>query len=179
VENRFYGPFIEATNIALACLAEIKVDGMRASVPTVDMICQQNDMPIYQNHQTVKSIRKPDLVFLPLNSACASFEDEKDDKKGTQRGTQKDDEERKAHMVKNAMARPPAPLPWKDVLACIEFKRKTDRKKPIKPPHCSHKVDDHVPTKPEYLPVDHLKAKDSAPGPSQAATQPVSDTASK
>ncbi|KAG2087336.1 hypothetical protein BD769DRAFT_484882 [Suillus cothurnatus] len=173
VENKFYSPFIEATNIALTCLEEIKIDGMRAPVPAVDMICQQNDMPMYQNHQTAKSTRKPDAIFLPINSACASFEDEKDGKKSTQ----KDDEKRKAHIVKNAMAKPPAPLPWKDVLACIEFKRKTDRRKPIKPPHCSHEVDDHVPTKPEHLPVDHLKAEDSASGPSQTATQPASDTA--
>ncbi|KAG1883332.1 hypothetical protein F4604DRAFT_1982804 [Suillus subluteus] len=173
VENKFYGPFIEATNIALVCLEEIKVDGMRAPAPTVDMICQQNDMPMYQNHQTVKSTRKPDVVFLPLNSACAPFEDEK----GEQKDDEKDDEKRKAHMVKNAMAKPPAPLPWKDVLACIEFKRKTDRKKPIKPPHSSCKVNDYVPTKPEYLPVDHFKAEDPAPGPSQTAKQPASDTA--
>ncbi|KAG2032589.1 hypothetical protein BDR03DRAFT_903550 [Suillus americanus] len=173
VENKFYGPFIEATNIALACLQEIKVDGMGAPVPMINMICQQNDMPMYQNHQTVKSTRKPDVVFLPLNSACASFEDDKCGKKGEQ----KDDEKRKAHMVKNAMAKPPAPLPWKDVLACIEFKRKTDRKTPIKPPHSSCKVNDYVPTKPEYLPVDHFKAEDPAPDPSQTATKPASNTA--
>ncbi|KAG1824896.1 uncharacterized protein BJ212DRAFT_552525 [Suillus subaureus] len=58
-ENKFYGPFIRATNIALACLEEVKVDGMRAAVPAVDMICQQNDMPMYQTHQTAKSTRKP------------------------------------------------------------------------------------------------------------------------
>ncbi|KAG2035198.1 hypothetical protein BDR03DRAFT_1012715 [Suillus americanus] len=177
VENRFYGPFIEATNIALACLQEIKVDGMRAPVPAVDMICQQNDMPMYQNHQTVKSTRKPEVVFLHLNSACAPFEDEKGGKKGKQKDVEKDGDERKAHMVKNAMAKRPAPLPWEDVLACIEFKRKTDRKKPIKPPHSSYEVNDYVPTKPEYLPVDHLKAEDPAPGPSQIATQPASNTA--
>ncbi|KAG1805969.1 uncharacterized protein BJ212DRAFT_796838 [Suillus subaureus] len=178
VENNLYAPFIEATNIALACLEDIKVDGMRAPVPAVDMICQQNDMPMYQNHQTVKSARKPDLVFLPLNSACAPLEDEKGGKKGKQKDDGKDDEKRKAHMVKNAMAKPPAPLPWKDVLACIEFKRKTGRKKSIKPPQSSYKVNDYVPTKPEYLPVDHLKTEDPAPGPSHApATQPASDTA--
>ncbi|KAG1868896.1 hypothetical protein C8R48DRAFT_123080 [Suillus tomentosus] len=56
IENDFYSPFIEATNIALACLEEIKIDGMRAPVSTVDMICQQNE--------TVTSIRKPDIVIL-------------------------------------------------------------------------------------------------------------------
>ncbi|KAG1730088.1 hypothetical protein EDB19DRAFT_2012287 [Suillus lakei] len=166
VENNFHAPFIEATNIALACLQEIKVDGMRAPVPAVDMICQQNDMPMYQHHQSVKSTRKPDCVILPLNSAYAAFEDEKDYEKDDM----KHDTKRKAQMVKNAMAKPPAPLPWEDVLACIEFKRKPPGKKQgIKPPlPSSYGVKDYVPTKPEYLPVNHLKAP---------ATQPASDTA--
>ncbi|KAG2096090.1 uncharacterized protein F5147DRAFT_641739 [Suillus discolor] len=191
VENDFYGPFIDATNIALACLEEIKIDGMRAPVSTVDMIFQQNDMPMYQTHQKVKSTRKPDVVILPLNSARASFEDEKGGKKGKQKSKQKDDEKgntkhdekhdtkRKAHMVKNAKEKPPASLPWKDVLACIEFKRKTPgRTKEINPPPSSYTVTDYVPTKPEYLPVDHLKAEVPTPGPSQTpATQPASDAA--
>ncbi|KAG2096094.1 uncharacterized protein F5147DRAFT_656706 [Suillus discolor] len=195
VENDFYGPFIDATNIALACLEEVKIDGMRAPVSTVDMIFQQNDMPMYQTHQTVRSTRKPDVVILPLNSACASFEDEKCDKKGDKKGKQKskqkDDErgntkhdekhdtKRKAHMVKNAKEKPPASLLWKDVLACIEFKRKTSgRTKEIKSPPSSYIVTDYVPTKPEFLPVDHLKAEVPTPGPSQTpATQSASDAA--
>jgi hypothetical protein len=184
VENKFYGPFIRATNIALACLEEIKVDGMRTPVPAVDMICQQNDMPMHQNHQTAKSIRKPDLVILPLNSACAPFQEEKGGKKGKQRDDEKDDEKRKkkrkAHMDANATAKPKN-LPWKDILACIEFKRKTPgRTKGINPPPPSYTATDYVPTKPEYLPVDHLKVEDPVPGPSKTlATQPASDTARK
>ncbi|KAG2096070.1 uncharacterized protein F5147DRAFT_778431 [Suillus discolor] len=197
VENSFYGPFVRATNIALACLEEIKIDGMRAPVPAVDMICQQNDMPMRQNHQTATSIRKPDLVILPLNSACASFQDEKGSKKEKQKGKQKDDKKdvekdeknqetsdrndseqrkkkRKAHMDTNATAKP-RNLPWKDVLACIEFKRKT---KGIKAPPSSYTLTDYAPTKPEYLPVDHLRTADSAPAPPQTpATQTASDSA--
>ncbi|KAG2356842.1 hypothetical protein BDR07DRAFT_1422043 [Suillus spraguei] len=189
-EHDFYAPFIEATNIALVCLEEIEVDGIRAPVSTVDMICQQNDMPMHQNHQTAKSTRKPDGVLLPLNSACAPFEDEKDGKKGKQKGKRKDDlkdnekddtrhdMKRRAHMDTNAMAKPKN-LPWKDVLACIEFKRKTPgRTKGINPPPSSYTVKDCVPTKPEYLPVDHLNAGHQAPGPSQTPeTQSASDTA--
>ncbi|KAG2068458.1 hypothetical protein BDR04DRAFT_1079342 [Suillus decipiens] len=185
VENKFYSPFIRATNTALACLEDIKVDGMRAPVSAVDMICQQNDMPMHQTHQTAKSIRKPDLVILPLNSACAPFEDVKGGKKGKQKGKQKDDvkddkkddtkhdTKRKAHMDTNATAKPKN-LPWKDVLACIEFKRKTPgRTKGIKPPPSSYTVKDYVPTKPEYLPVE-----DPEPSPSQTqATQPAPDPA--
>ncbi|KAG2361198.1 hypothetical protein BDR07DRAFT_1410360 [Suillus spraguei] len=189
IENKFYSPFIRATNIALACLEEIKVDGMRAPVPAVDMICQQNDMPMYQIHQTAKSTRKPDVVILPLSSACAPFQNEKGGNKGKQKEREKDDamhdekddEERKkkrnAHMDTSATAKP-RNLSWKDVLACIEFKRKTPGKtKGINPPPSSYAVTDYVPTKPEYLPVDHLKAKEP-PGLLQApAEQPPSDIA--
>ncbi|KAG2049304.1 hypothetical protein BDR06DRAFT_1023958 [Suillus hirtellus] len=194
VENNFYSPFIRTTNIALACLEEIKIDGMRAPVPTVDMICQRNDMPM---HQTKKSIRKPDFVILPLNNACAPFQDETGGKKGKQiskqKGTQKDDakddakddeqrkKKRKAHMDTNATAKP-TNFPWKDVLglACIEFKRKIPgRMKGIKAPPSSYTLTDYAPTKPEHLPVDHLRAADPAPAPSQTpATQTTSDTAS-
>ncbi|KAG2083002.1 hypothetical protein BD769DRAFT_1682918 [Suillus cothurnatus] len=178
VENKFYGPFTEATNIALACLEGIKVDGMRTPVPAVDMICQQNDVPMYQTHQTEKSTRKPDVVILPLSSACAPFGDEKGDKKGKQKDEEKHDTKCKTHMVKNAMAKPPAPLLWTDVLACIEFKRKTPgRTKGISSPPPSYTVTDYIPTKPEYLPVDHLEAGDPTPVPSQAPVQPASDTA--
>ncbi|KAG2104721.1 uncharacterized protein F5147DRAFT_263040 [Suillus discolor] len=193
VENNFYGPFVRATNNALACLEEIKVDGMRVPVPTVDMICQQNDMPMHQMHQTKKSTRKPDLVILPLNTACASFQDEKGSTMGKQKDDKKDDEKdetnqetnerndgeqrkkkRKAHMDTNATAKPHN-LPWKDVLACIEFKRKT---KGIKAPPSSYTLTDYAPTKPEYLPVDHLRTAGPAPGPPQTpATQTASDSA--
>ncbi|KAG2149133.1 uncharacterized protein EDB93DRAFT_362687 [Suillus bovinus] len=186
IENKFYSPFIQATNIALACLEEIKVDGMDAPATTVDMICQQNDMPMYQTHKTLTSVRKPDVVMIPLNNARASFEDEKGGKKGDQKAKQradhkddtKDGQERKDHMVKNAMEKPRTPLFWKDILGSIEFKRKTPgRTKGIKPPPSSYTVTDYVPTKPEYLPVDHLKAGESAPGLSQTPpTQPAPDT---
>jgi len=38
-ENKYYAPFIQATNIALACLEEIRVDGMRAA-SDMQIICQ-------------------------------------------------------------------------------------------------------------------------------------------
>ncbi|KAG2071116.1 hypothetical protein BDR04DRAFT_523485 [Suillus decipiens] len=173
-ENHFYGPFIRATNIALACLGEIKVEGMGAPVPAVDIVCQQNDMSIHQTHQTAKSIWKPDLVILPLNSACASFEkkqkrENKDDEKG--------DKKCNAHMDTNPTAKPENLL-WKDVLAYIEFKRKMSGITKVQSPFSSYKVEDYVPTKPEYLLVDHIKPVRPAPGPSQTPeAQPASDTA--
>ncbi|KAG2028775.1 hypothetical protein BDR03DRAFT_1063570 [Suillus americanus] len=130
-ENKFHSPFIRATDIALACLEEIKVDGMRAPVPAVDMIYDET--------------RK---------------------------------KKRKVQMDTNATAKPKN-LPWKDILACIEFKRKTPgRTKGINPQPPSYTLTGYVPTKPEYLQVDDLRAEDPTPGPSQApAAQPASDTA--
>ncbi|KAG2359068.1 hypothetical protein BDR07DRAFT_1415906 [Suillus spraguei] len=172
-ENHFYGPFMRATNIALACLGEIEVERMGAPVPAMDIICQHNDMPIHlhQTHQTAKSIQKPDLVILSLNSACTPFGKKK-------KGENKDTDKRNAHMDTNATAKPKN-HPRKDVLACIEFKRKTSVVKKVQlPPPSSYKVEDYVPTKPEYLPVDHLKPVCPAPDPSQTPEiQPTSDTA--
>ncbi|KAG2336575.1 hypothetical protein BDR05DRAFT_993324 [Suillus weaverae] len=111
VEAKYYGPFIKATDIALACLEETKVDGMCAAVSTVDMICQQNDMPMRQTHQTVTSTRKPDLVILPFNSACAAFET---NNKDAEKDAKKRDGKRKVHMDKNAIESPKN-LPWKDI----------------------------------------------------------------
>ncbi|KAG2341852.1 hypothetical protein BDR05DRAFT_1060717 [Suillus weaverae] len=158
-EPHFHDPFIRAANIALACLEEIK-----------------NDMPMHQTHQTVGSIRKPDLIILPLNSACTPFERLK--KKDANKADEKRNKQRKAHMDTNATANPKNVL-WQDVLACIKVKRKTPgRKKGIQPPPSLYKVEAYVPTKPEYLPVDHLKPKRQAPGSSQTpGTQRASDTA--
>ncbi|KAG2061688.1 hypothetical protein BDR06DRAFT_966585 [Suillus hirtellus] len=102
VEPNFYGPFINVTNIVLICLEEIKIDRVHTPVSTMDMIFQQNDMPMYQTHQKVKSIQKLDVIILPLNSTCTSFEDEKGSKKGKQKDKQKDGQKHKDHMFKNA-----------------------------------------------------------------------------
>jgi hypothetical protein len=169
---------------------------MGEPVSAVDMICQQSDMPMYQTHQTETSMRKPDLILLPLNSACSAFPVETGGKESKQQGEKKDKEKdiamddennnkrckktRKAHMDTNAMAKPKN-LPWKGVLACLEFKRKTlGRTKGITSPPSSYTATDYVPTKPEYLQVDHFKAEASTPDHAQTlAPQPLSDTACK
>jgi hypothetical protein len=153
-------------------------------VPAVDMICQQNDQPIYQTHQTERSMRKPDLVLLPLNSACAAFPAETDGQEGKQQGDKKDDEndttmddekndkKRKNHMDTNATGKPKN-LAWKDILACLEFKRKTPgRTKGITSPPSSYTVTDYVPTKREYLPLEHLKAAAPEPDTSETPVPP-------
>jgi hypothetical protein len=150
---------------------------MGEPVSAVDMICQHNDVFMYQNHQGVRSSRKPDGVILPFNSTYAAFEDEQDSKQDKQK---KDGAKRKAHMAKNAMEKPTVPLRWEDVLACIEFKRKPGKKQGIKPAPPSYKVKDYVPTKPEHLPVEYLNDDDLAPVPSETQeTQSAPDNTCK
>jgi hypothetical protein len=165
-------------------------------VPAIDIICQKNDSPMYQAHQTERSMRKPDLVLLPLNIACSAFHAETDGEEGKQQGEKKDNEKdtamddekndakrkkkRKAHMDTNATGQPKN-LSWKNILACLEFKRKTlGRMKGITSPPSSYTTTNYVSTKPEYLRVEHRKAEALMPNPSQtSAPQPSSDTACK
>jgi hypothetical protein len=164
-------------------------------VPAIDMICQQNDMPMYQTHQTETSMRKPDLVLLPLNTTCSAFPAVTDGEEGKPQGEKKDDEKdtatddekndekrkkkRKAHMDNNAIGKPPKNLSWTDILACIELKRKPlGRTKGLTSPPSSYTGTDYVPTKPEYLRVAPRKAEASTPDSSQTSTpQPSSDAA--
>jgi hypothetical protein len=108
--------------------------------------------------------------------SCDTKDDEKDDAMDDEKNDEKRKKERKAHMDTNAKKKLKN-LPWKDILACLEFKRTAQGKmKGIKPPPSLYTVTDYVPTKPEYRPVDHLKAEDPAPGPSQTpAPQPASN----
>ncbi|KAG0699553.1 hypothetical protein DFH29DRAFT_1014269 [Suillus ampliporus] len=157
VESDYYKPFINATNIAMACLKDIKVDGMRAASPKVDIICQLNDKNMVQNHQNVPSTRKPDVVILPFQSSLDAFPH---DRMGPSE-----------HMLRNATEKPIESLLWKDVLASVEFKRKSKR---LAAPPSSYTVKDYVPPKPEYLPVGSVAPEDpatAASGPSQTQSQ--------
>ncbi|KAG2131325.1 hypothetical protein DEU56DRAFT_455286 [Suillus clintonianus] len=136
-------PFHKSHKHCACCFQEIKVDGTSPAVSAVDMICQQNDFPMFQSHQKERSTRKPDVVFLLLQSSLKAFPDDK--------GIVVDD-----HGVTNAMDKPKTPLLWEDVLACIEFKRKP---KKLEPPPSSYKADQ------EYLPVDRPKPDNPTPAP--------------
>ncbi|KAG0699555.1 hypothetical protein DFH29DRAFT_1070617 [Suillus ampliporus] len=134
VERKYYEPFIQVTNIALACLADIKVDGMRAASAKVDILCQLNDKEICQEHQDKKSRRKPDVVILPFQSSLKAFpNDGNDDAR---------------HRFETAAKPTEEPLLWTDVLASIEFKRKS---KVLARPRFSYTVKNYVYTKPDYL----------------------------
>ncbi|KAG0696690.1 hypothetical protein DFH29DRAFT_1082776 [Suillus ampliporus] len=147
VEKDYYEPFIKAANIALACLGDIKVDGMRAASSNVDIMCQFNDKQISQHHQDQESKRKPDVVILPSQSSVKAFPNE-----GSNDAR---------HRVETAAKSPEEPLLWKDVLASIEFKRKA--KTLSRPPSFIHSEKTAAPDGPAV----------TASGPSQTqSTQP-------
>jgi len=107
-ENNYSAPFIKATNIALSCLEEIKVDGMRAASGNVNMIFQQNDVVMVQDDQDEESTRRPDVIILPWEK---SYDD--------------DNVSATDHRVIKATMAPKARLAWQDVLASVEFWRQT------------------------------------------------------
>jgi hypothetical protein len=57
------------------------------------------------------------------------------------------------YKIINAVAKPKAWLLWKDVLACIEFKR-PNKEFSLCP--LSYDVAQHKPTNPDYRPVEYL-----------------------
>ncbi|KAG1729432.1 hypothetical protein EDB19DRAFT_1743436 [Suillus lakei] len=136
IEPRSYASFIKATNTALACLEEIPVEGMRAASRDLEMICQRNDMPIYQTHQTEQSKRMPDVFILPSKSSKEAFPEVKDPPWDHRR------------------------IFWKDVLASIEFKRTPNFQ--LKGPEVLYKVTHYQPTVPEYRKVP---MRDASVGP--------------
>lgn len=138
IETKSYAPFIKATNTALACLEEILVEGMRAASSDLEMICQHNDMPIYQKHQTEKSKRIPDVFILPSKSSKEASPDAANPPWD--------------HRVQNAAKKPKGGrIFWKDVLASIEFKRTSNFG--LEGPSASYKLEKYTPTDPEYRKV--------------------------
>ncbi|KAG1726848.1 hypothetical protein EDB19DRAFT_1751609 [Suillus lakei] len=145
IEPRSYASFIKATNTALACLEEIPVEGTRAASRDLEIICQRNDMPIYQTHQTEQSKRMPNVFILPSKSSKEAFPEVKNPPWD--------------HRVQNAAEKPKGKrIFWKDVLASIEFKRTPNFQ--LKGPEVLYKVTHYEPTVPEYrkVPVREVSA---------------------
>lgn len=138
IETKSYAPFIKATNTALVCLEEILVEGMRAASSDLEMICQRNDMPIYQKHQTDKSKRIPDVFILPSKSSKEASPDAANPPWD--------------HRVQNAAKKlKGGRIFWKDVLASIEFKRTPNFE--LEGPSASYQLEKYTPTDPEYRKV--------------------------
>ncbi|KAG1807196.1 hypothetical protein EV424DRAFT_248780 [Suillus variegatus] len=130
----------------------------------LDIIFQVNDHPIHQDHQDRTSKRKPDIVILPYACAFAGLPEENRDMGA-------DD-----YKLISAATKPKKKLFWKDVLACVEFKRPT---KKLSQCPLSYEVAPYKPTHPEYRRVEPpetdtpaIAAVDSAQTP---ATLPVPD----
>jgi len=156
-EKAYYGPFIDAANIAFAHLADVTVEGMRA-VSNLDIICQLNDPNIMpQYHDDQKSLRKPDVVIIPFSyEAFPKTEDMIDSRN---------------QRLRDARKKPEVPLVWKDPLACIEFKRST---KKLSPPKKNYKVAPYCATKPEYRTLDDDHVPETVATAGQATSQPKS-----
>ncbi|KAF9245420.1 hypothetical protein BU15DRAFT_71172 [Melanogaster broomeanus] len=120
LEADLYAPFVEASNIALACLNDLKIDGMREhGSDQVQMFFQRNDPNVIpQDHAGHTSGRKPDVVALPFVNDSDYFE-----------------EARLGHWddhVGSLDAQAPMAIPWKDVLSVFEFKRGSSMNPPPK-----------------------------------------------
>ncbi|OJA10657.1 hypothetical protein AZE42_07281, partial [Rhizopogon vesiculosus] len=120
------------------------------------IMCQVNDCPIYQDHQERTSQQKPDVAILPFKCTFAALPEEKHD--GDNR-------------LINTATKQETRLVWKDMLACIEFKRPT--KKLSKSP-LSYEVAPYKSTNPEYRCVEHTvpdaPASAAAPAPDSEST---------
>jgi len=158
IETTSYGPFVEASNIALKCLAGLKVKGMLDAPSDLDIICQVNDFPIHQDHQGRTSKRKPDVVILPFKCAFACLPGENVD-------TGADD-----YKLISATKKPKKGFFWEDMLACIEFKRPT--KKLSKCP-LSYEVAPYMPTHPEYRRVEPPEPDAPATAAADSAQTPA------
>jgi hypothetical protein len=139
IETTSYKPFVQASNIAFTCLAELKVKGMLDTPSNLDIIFQVNDHPIHQDHQNCTSKQKPDIVILPYTCVFAGLPEENRDMGA-------DD-----YKLITAATKPKKQLSWKDVLACIEFKRPT---KKLSQCPLSYEVVPYKPTHPEYRHVE-------------------------
>jgi hypothetical protein len=106
----------------------------------LDIICQQNDpKTMSQVHQGQESIRIPDVIIIPFSYDAFPETIEKVDSRGPR--------------LKNAMEQPQKSFGWKDVLACIEFKRPT-KKKDLPRPKEQYTVEPYVFPNPPYRRVE-------------------------
>jgi len=107
----------------------------------LDIILQVNDYPILQDHQGRRSTRKPDVLILPYECARNTLPKRKHSMSPSE------------YKIINAAAKPTARLLWKDMLACIEFKRSN---KEFSPCPLFHAVTEYKNTVPKYRPIEHL-----------------------
>ncbi|KAG2050872.1 hypothetical protein BDR06DRAFT_974149 [Suillus hirtellus] len=126
---------------------KILVEGMHAASSDLEMICQHNDMPIYQKHQTKKSKWIPDVFILPSKSSKEASPDTANPPWD--------------HRVQNAAKKlKGGQIFWKDVLASIEFKRTSNFG--LEGPLALYKLEKYTPTDLEYWKVPMWEASASS-----------------
>jgi hypothetical protein len=137
-EDGLYAPFVQASNIALAHLKNLKIDGMREKESKeVKMFFQRNDPnTISQNHAGHNSERKPDVVVLPFVNASEYFIDASFGSWDEHVGPIYD--------------KKPMASPWKDVLSVFEFKR-SNSTKGMDPPPATYTLSEYHAPKRKFL----------------------------
>ncbi|KAI6000221.1 hypothetical protein F5J12DRAFT_264809 [Pisolithus orientalis] len=139
LEDDLYRPFVVASNIALAHLKELKIDGMRVNESEeVQMFFQRNDpRVIHQDHAGHESARKPDVIVCPFANEADYFVDA--------RLSSWDEHVSAVNEGKTLAARS-----WNDMLGVFEFKR---AKSGMKPPPDEYSVLEYRASQPKFLSI--------------------------
>ncbi|KIK81826.1 hypothetical protein PAXRUDRAFT_743132 [Paxillus rubicundulus Ve08.2h10] len=147
-EASLYAPFMKASNIALACLHELHVPGMRGPASDdVDMFIQINDPKrLDQFHRGETSTRKPDLVVLPFVNKSEYFADAA-----------------LGHWDEYVLSPSTSPKDWKDVLSVIGFKYTKEEK--MKAPPAAYIVSDYEAPKIKTLDIRPKQRASAVEGP--------------
>jgi hypothetical protein len=119
-EEQMYKPFIQASNLALDLLSKLDVPGLVCSKAHDDdkILFHQNDPKnMAQQHQSERSIWKPDVVIVSRTSA---------NKVRKQSG--------QAYMDDEALEKPTQQFQWTDVRSTVEFRHKKIQTSPSMPP---------------------------------------------
>lgn len=124
-----YAAFVDASNAVLACLRDLKIEGMRDPLSKRPcMFFQRNDPTVLSHSHAEKLLRRtPDVVILP-NDHRSDYRD--------------------GNAQNNAGEAPMSNL-WKDVLSVIEFSRSGM----VAPPPEIYGVTEYKATEPEYFAI--------------------------
>jgi hypothetical protein len=169
VENKSYSPFVGAVNTALLELRKLNPAGILPSKGNDDpdaMLFHHNDKEMYQGHQGEISMRKPDVVVVPLKAA-RDVQEQGDFNKPPE-----------TYAVAREKPFESKNFQWKDIRSTVEFKRSKIR---INPPPARYELTDYKAPKEKY--VEYRKGMDASGElrgsvPASAATSAHAQTAS-
>ena len=116
-ESGAYSPWVNMTNTALFLLRNEKVDEVREYNKDIDLILQHNDPGLlHYEHNSQRSNRKPDSIFMTASTACALH--------GVNKNAEWTDAEWIEFAKQYATLRPKgSKLNWGDAFSSVEYKR--------------------------------------------------------